>query len=519
MTRIFTSACTFVLCATVSLWAQKTKLPNIVFILADDMGVGDISSLNKDSKIHTPNLDLLVENGMNFTDAHTAASVCTPTRYGLLTGRYPWRSELKKGVTQGYSKAVIKEEVETVAELLKKAGYTSAVVGKWHLGFNWTFKKGIPIEENLVFKVTDTKKYDSIVDFSKPFTKGPIDCGFDYFYGMVASPGMGPYTYLENNRVVTIPNVKQGFRGPDPNFPGGKKKDLAGKQKMIRGGVSAPNFDHSQVMLTYTQKSQEYIRNSQSEQPFFLYIPYAAPHTPVLPRTEFIGTSKAGIYGDFIQELDWSVGAIMQTLKEKGILDNTMVIFSADNGYAVAGFPEVFGKKYQHRSSREYRGHKFDLYEGGHRVPFIVHWPKQIKTKKQCHTPISLNDLFATCAELTKATADVDQGVDSYSILDLLKGGNSYERPNFMFSDYKGGMAVRKGDYKLILGKKKELFDLKNDISETTNLIDNPNYSKIAKDLLKTATDVVTNGRTTKGKKLRNEGPEYWRELRPWIQH
>ena len=335
---------------------------------------------------------------------------------------------------------------------------------------------------------------------------------------MVASPGMGPYTYLENNKVTEPPTIWQGFRGPDPNFPGGRKKDLAGKQKMIRGSVAAPNFDHSQVMLAYTQKSQEYIRNSDNKSPFFLYVPYAAPHTPVLPRKDFIGTSNAGIYGDFIQELDWSVGAIMKTLKEKGILENTLVVFTADNGYAVAGFPEEYGKKYKHQSSREYRGYKFDLYEGGHRVPFIAHWPKVIKKKSVCNTAISLNDLYATCTELTKTNANDNQGVDSYSILNLLKGGKNYKRPNFIFSDYRGGMAVRKGNYKLILGKKKELYDLKNDITETTNLFNDPNYSQTAADLLKTATEVVTNGITTEGKRLKNEGPEYWKELKTWLQ-
>jgi len=497
--------------------AQQNQLPNIVYIMADDMGIGDISALNKDSKINTPNLDLLIENGMTFTDAHTAASVCTPTRYGLLTGRYPWRSELKKGVTQGYSKAIIKDEIETVPELLKKNNYNTAVIGKWHLGFNWTFKEGIDTEENLVINA-DSKKIENLVDYSQPFTKGPLDCGFDYFYGMVASPGMPPFTYLENDKVSLIPSEMIGFKGPDKNFPGGKKKDLKGKQQMIRGGLKSPGFDHSNVMLTYTQKSQDYIREYKSKKPFFLYVPYASPHTPILPRKEFVGNSRAGIYGDFIQELDWSIGQIMKTLKEKGLDKNTLVIFTADNGYAIAGFPEELGEKYGHQSSREYRGHKFDLYEGGHRVPFIAYWPNQIKKKSICNTAVSLNDLYATCTELTGAKSAKNQGVDSYSILDLLKGGNQYQRPNFIFSNYKGEMAVRKGDYKLILGKEKELFDLKNDVTETRNLYLDPEFSEVASDLLTTATKVVTNGRTSEGETLKNEGPSYWKELEVWMK-
>lgn len=500
------------------LYAQQNNLPNIVYIMADDMGIGDISALNKNSKINTPNLDALIDSGITFTDAHTAAAVCTPTRYGLMTGRYPWRSELKRGVTLGYSQSIINTKIETVPELLKQNGYNTAMVGKWHLGFNWTFKGG---KEDAPKTLLEGKSdnYAHLVDYTKPFTKGPIDHGFDYFYGMAASPDMGPYVFLENNMVTEVPLIKTGFKGANPNFPGGKHKDLKGKQQMIRAGLNAEGFQHNKVMLTYTQKSQEYIHNYDSKKPFFLYIPYASPHTPVLPRDEFIGTSKAGIYGDFVQELDWSIGQIMKTLKEKGIEKNTLVIFTADNGYAPASFPKEYSKKFDHQSSGGYRGHKANLYEGGHRVPFIARWPKEIKKKTTCATAISLNDLYATCKELTNDKRDLkNEGVDSYSILDLLKGKDKYSRPSFMFSDYKGAMAVRKGDYKLILGKKKELFNLKEDVSETKDLYLDEAYKEVVEDLYATAVKLVENGRTTEGAVLKNDGEPYWKELNVWLK-
>ena len=495
------------------LGAQAKTVPNIIFILADDMGIGDISALNAESKIQTPNLDKLIAQGMNFTDAHTASAVCTPTRYGLLTGRYPWRSELKEGVVQGYSKAIISPEIDTVPKLLKRVGYNTAMTGKWHLGFQWTYKEGMePIYELNV----DSKKVEHLVDYTQPFQGGPIDCGFDYFYGMVASPGMPPYTFLENDRVSVLPTEQQAWYGPRGDFPAGKKKDYERKATMLRPGLKAPGFESSQVMLRYTEKAVEYIQTQDASTPFFLYVPYASPHTPVVPRDEFRGTSECGIYGDFVQELDWSVGQILQTLEKKGLAKNTIVIFTADNGHAPASFPMEFKEKFGHDPERGLNGHKATLYEGGHRVPFVVRWPEQIKTSSTCAATICLNDLYVTCAALTGQKTDIKQGGDSYSMLDLINGGSKYERPSTVYTDYGGKFAIRKGDWKLVMNggfKQRALYNLKKDRGEKNNLINNPELASRVNELTEEMTAVVSNGRTTPGPKLENEGSTPWKQL------
>jgi len=467
---------------------MAAERPNIVFILADDMGIGDISALNDESKIQTPNLDHFIKQGMVFTDAHTASAVCTPTRYGLLTGRYPWRSELKEGVANGYSKALIAPGLDTVPKLLKRAGYNTAMTGKWHLGFDWTFKDGAePIRE----LKPDSKKLENLVDYTQPFKGGPVDCGFDYFYGMVASPGMPPYTFLENDRVALLPTEQQAWYGPRNDFPAGKKKDYERWATMLRPGLKAPGFESNQVMLRYTEKAVEYLKRQKTDTPFFLYVPYAAP-------------------------LDWSIGQILHTLEENGLAKNTLVFFSADNGHAPASFPMEFKEKYGHDPEHGLRGHKARLFEGGHRVPFAVRWPGRINPGTVCETTICLNDLYATCAALTGQKVDENSGVDSYSMLGLLIGGSPYGRPSTVYADYGGRFAVRKGDWKLILNpnpKQLQLFNLKNDLGEGQNRVMNPEFKSVVDDLMNTITAIVANGRTTAGPVLQNDGSKQWRQL------
>ena len=492
------------------------KKPNIVYILADDMGIGDISCLNPNSKINTPNIDKLLDNGMNFTDAHTASAVCTPTRYGIITGRYPWRTKLKKGVVDGYSKALIQENIDTAPALLQRNGYHTAMIGKWHLGWNWVIKGEDSLARHA--SLPDYKFAAGVeehVDFSKPFTAGPTDRGFDYFFGINASLDFPPYVYSENNKVSTIPNEKFPFQGPDKSKPNWKN-NLEGKQKMQRKGAKDPKFDAGETLLKLTEHSTEYIKNSNPAKPFFLYVALTAPHTPVLPRKEFVGTSNAAAYGDFTQELDWSVGKILQALKDRGIEENTIVIFTADNGASRASFPPEFETRYDHQPSRELKGRKGSLNEGGHRVPFIVQWKNEIQPNSENNTTISLNDLYATCAAIVDIDQPKNQGVDSYNLLNLFYGINYYNRKSSVYSDYGGRYAVRKGDFKMILfpnKQKRTLYNLKEDIGETTNLYGQAKYIEIQKDLMKEITSIIKNGRSTEGKKLKNEGPKVWKAL------
>ena len=499
---------------TVSVQAQKK--PNIVYILADDMGIGDISSFNPESKITTPNIDKLKKQGMNFTDAHTASAVCTPTRYGIITGRYPWRSKLKRGVLDGYSKSMISDEVDTAPALLKRNGYQTAMVGKWHLGWDWVIDGVENLEmDKIIPDYKFAKGVEEKVDFTKPFTQGPTDKGFDYFYGVNASLDFPPYTFMINDKVSTLPTEIQASIGADKTKPNWKK-DYDSNQKMQREGVSAPSFDSGETLLKLTESSVKYIEDANDNKPFFLYVALTAPHTPVLPREIFLGTSKAGAYGDFTQELDWSVGQIVKALQDKGVEDNTIIIFTTDNGASRISFPIEYEDKYGHKPSRELKGRKGSLHEGGHRVPFIVQWNDSVAPNSTSSATISLNDLYATCAAIVGEKVK-DQGVDSYSILAEIKGEkNKYDRVSSVYSDFGGKYAVRKGDFKLIFSpnqKRRSLYDLKKDISEENNLFNNPDYEDIKNDLTAEITKIISNGRSTEGKVLENEGPKLWKAL------
>ncbi|WPR71969.1 arylsulfatase [Flavobacterium sp. NG2] len=515
MNKILLITAIALLCTFVKAQKRANK-PNIVYILADDMGIGDVSGLNPDSKIKTPNIDKLIKNGMTFTDAHTTSSVCTPSRYSIMTGEYSWRTKLKARVLDGYSKAIIDKNKDTAPKLLQRNGYETAIIGKWHLGWNWEIEGKDNLEmdpENpYQFKEDISKK----VDYNKPFAGGPIDCGFDYFFGLNASLDFPPYVFSKNNKLITIPNATLPSQGKRTDFPDGKKNDLEGGQLMMRKGVKAKDFEAKNVMLALTKRSVNYIEDYSSNKPFFLYISLTAPHTPVLPRDEFLGKSKAGIYGDFIQELDWTVGQIVSAIKEKGVEGNTIIIFTADNGSSKSSFPEEFEEVFGHKPSRELRGRKSSLFQGGHTVPFIVQWKKEIKANTKNSTTISLGDLYATCADLVNTKTDSNQGVDSYSILPLLKGKRDYKREASVYTNFAGQFSIRKDDWKLDLSPKKEnnyLFNLAIDPSEKNNLYFDNAYAEKRKELTATLNKIVLNGRSTNGETLKNEGPEIWNEL------
>jgi arylsulfatase A-like enzyme len=397
---------------------------NIVIILADDMGMGDIGAYSPSSKVPTPALDTLAAARMRFTDAHSPSAVCTPTRYGLLTGRYAWRTSLKKGVLKGYSPLLIDTDRSTIASMLRKKGYATAAIGKWHLGLG----------------------SEAVTDYSKPLSPGPNDVGFDYFWGIPASLDMAPYTYVENDRILT------SFDGEET---GDSEKRRDGGDGFWRAGPVARGFVHEQVLPRITARSEEYIREhveAAGEQPFFLYMPLSAPHTPWLPVPEFIGKSGAGYYGDFAAQVDHSVGRIMQVLEDTGVADNTIVVFTSDNG--AHWTPEDIDEKWGHRANMEYRGQKADIHEGGHRVPLIVSWPGRVPAASSSGHLTALTDLYATIAEVVGAKPGADDGVDSETILPELLGDSGGQAPRspVVHHSVRGMFAIRDGDWKLVEG-------------------------------------------------------------------
>ena len=418
--------------------SKKEKLPNIIYILADDLGYGDVSINNPKGKIKTPNIDQIALQGMRFTDAHSASGVCTPTRYAIITGRYPFRSKLPVGVLRGYSRSLIDTDQQTVAKLLSQAGYSTGVIGKWHLGLDWTLKSGneaLLNEKELGIK---TELNPEIIDFTKTATAGPKSAGFDYSYILPASLDMPPYLYVENQQVEELPTA----------YTAGNKMEKGYSGPFWREGKMSPSFDFHQVLPRFIDKANQFIENQKGEKPFFLYLPLAAPHTPWMPNPEYVGKSGAGEYGDFVQQVDASVGAILKQLEKSGIDKNTIVIFASDNGpYWRSDFIERFN----HTSAGEFRGMKGDAYEGGHRIPFFVRWPAQVKANTISNATTSLANLLATCSDLTgiKATSE-----DTYSIMPILKGQAQEVKgqPGIVVSSSIGYFTVRKGDWKLIEG-------------------------------------------------------------------
>ena len=326
------------------------KKPNLVYILADDMGWGDVSCLNPHSAFQTPNFDRLGTEGAIFTDAHATSALCTPSRYGILTGRYNWRSRLKSGALGGYSSHLIEPGRLTVAQMLREQGYATGCIGKWHLGMDWTLRDDCSEEERSDFLFSAEH-----VDFSVPVKNGPIDCGFDSFFGISASLDIPPYVYLENDHPTAL---------PDHEYPGTDGLLLA------RRGACAPDFRHEEVLPLLTQKARAFITDHR-EEPFFLYFPMPSPHTPVLPAPEFVGKSHTNAYGDYCLMCDDVVGQILEQLRLEGLEENTIVIYTSDNGCApFVNLPELLACG--HNPSAWFRGYKSDIFEGGHRIPLLA---------------------------------------------------------------------------------------------------------------------------------------------------
>lgn len=493
---------------------RKDKRPNIIYILADDLGYGDVKTFNPNGKIPTPNMDSMAANGIKFTDAHTSSAVCTPTRYGILTGRYNWRSTLKTSVLSGYSKSLIQPERFTIADMLKKQGYSTAYIGKWHLGWDWAF-----LDENV--KNINGLNSKPKVDFSKPIKNGPSTHGFDYSFGFCGSLDMAPYVYVENDMPTMIP-TKTSINMDSKGF--------------WREGVTSDDFDHTNLLQDLTDRAVNYISTKAKEkEPFFLYFPLPAPHTPILPTTEFLGKSNTNMYGDFVMQVDDVLKQVREVLKAQGISENTLVVFTSDNGCSPrANFEEL--AKVDHNPSYKFRGSKADIYEGGHRVPFIVEWPAKGLKNESSDQTICTTDFLATCADISGYNLNDSEGVDSYSMLPLITGKSKQEiRAYTIHHSINGSFAIRKGDWKLNVcagsggwsypkpnETKKldlpdmQLFNLKEDISETNNVIaDHPEMVAELKAALK---KIILDGRSTAGTIQTNEGMDGWKQIEKIIK-
>jgi len=479
--------------------STASQRPNIVYILCDDLGYGDVHALNpRRGKIKTPNIDKLCSEGMTFTDAHGASSVCTPSRYGILTGRYPWRTSLQSGVLLGMSPPLISRTQLTVAEMLKKQGYATGMIGKWHLGM--TFGKD---------------------PFADPIKDDPLQHGFDYFFGISASLDMPPFVYIENQKFTEVPTVTKTW---------------------LRSGPAAKDFEAENVLPDFTKKAVAYIADHAADakigKPFFLYVAWSAPHTPILPTTEWQGKSGLGPYGDFVMETDWATGEVAKALDAAGIADNTLLIFTSDNGCSpAAGIQKL--ESAGHYPSAQFRGYKADIWDGGHRIPFIARWPGKIKPGTESSQISCLNDLMATCADIVGVRLP-SNAEDSVSMLPALLGQDRFPlREAVVHHSIDGYFAIRKGKWKLELcagsggwsapkedAAKKEnlppiqLYDMTVDESERKNVAaENP---LVVKELTALLEKYVKDGRSTPGPEEPNDakitirkGPNATRTIDP----
>lgn len=504
-------------CSLAARLAAAAERPNIIVVLCDDLGYGDLQCLNPQGKIATPQLDKLAREGVTFTDAHTGSSVCTPTRYGLMTGRYAWRTKLQKFVLGGLSPRLIEPGRMTLASLAKQHGYHTACVGKWHLGMNWVLKPGGTVSELTI----ESREQVWNVDYAQPISDGPNAVGFDYYYGISASLDMVPYTYIENNRVTKLPTEDRDF----PLFMGREAR-------RCRQGPTAPGFEVEDVLPELTRKAIAYVDSRAVEakqgKPFLLYLPLASPHTPIAPSTAWREKSRLNFYGDFVMETDAAIGQLVAAVDRHGLGDNTLIIVTSDNGCSPsADYPELLSKG--HNPSYVFRGHKADIFEGGHRVPFLVRWPGHAPAGKQSSQLVCLTDVLATCAEALDAKLPNNAAEDSFSFLPaLLDPARSSSRTSCVHHSINGSFALRDGNWKLALcgdsggwsdprpnspGAKGlpgvQLFDLAADIGERNNLHDSE--PAVVTRLTQQLEQIVNNGRSTPGEPQKNAVPVQFR--------
>ncbi|MBK1875804.1 sulfatase family protein [Pelagicoccus mobilis] len=491
-----------------ALSANASK-PNIIYILADDMGQGDVHAYNKNSKIPTPHLDRLAAEGMTFMDGHTSSGVCTPTRYGILTGRYSWRTPtLKQGVLGGHSPHLIDPDRETVASLLQKEGYKTACIGKWHLGMDWTLTDPSKTSQRVSWKYVDPKG---------PIKNGPNSIGFDYFFGISASLNMDPHAYVENDKLLGTLEVLKNL----------DEVNARGYTQPSKPGYAAKEYVQQEVLIKLAEKTSEWI-HKHKDSPFFVYLPLPSPHSPIVPSDRFLNKSGLNLHGDFCMESDWVLGEVLKALDETGTAENTIVIFTADNGTSPkAEFKEM--AEQGHNSSWIYRGMKGTNWEGGHRVPFIVRWPAEIKAGTRSDELICTTDLMATCVDILDTDIADNMAEDSVSFLPALKGKEIREAKGRVVVHHsdKGIFSIRQGKWKVMFDdfggsnrgdpRKDEpienaaplqLFDMVNDPTEDVNLA--AKYPEVVESLKKGLAEVIQSGRSTPGEDQPTDLAEAW---------
>lgn len=480
---------------------RANENPSIIIIYTDDQGYGDASCLNAKSKFQTPNIDRLASEGLTFTDGHCSDTVCTPSRYGLLTGRYSWRTELKRGVFGAERTCLIPDNRMTIASLLGKQGYRTAMVGKWHLGMD--------------FPGTYRQR-----DWKKPTRDMPLDKGFDYYWGIPASMNYGVLAWFDGRFPETPPTL---YTRKKPNKIALSdyriKPPYQAQPTMPRDLEVATDFVDSDCLTRFTDQAINWLTTHQQQHadtPFFLYLPLTSPHKPVIPLERFRGQGSAGAYGEFMIETDYHVGRILDYLDEAKLNKNTLVIFTSDNG------PEKTWQeratKFQHQSNGIYREGKRSIYEGGHRVPFILRWPAKVKAGRKWTRPVCQTDILATLAELVGQQLPANAGEDSVSFLNVLSGGgNQPQRPPMIHHGMQGRYAVRSANWKLVMETKKtgrELYNLASDPRESTNVL--KQHPEIVRELTEKITSIVNRGRTTTGPTVKNDAP-WWPDL-TWIK-
>jgi arylsulfatase A-like enzyme len=503
--------------------------PNIIYFFVDDMGYGDASCLNPEGKIHTPNIDRLAREGMIFTDAHSTSAVCSPSRYSVLTGRYNWRSTLQKGIVPVYGDPLIDGDRLTVPGYLKQHGYHTACIGKWHLGQGWDFDPdreyfypyngygAAAPESGHPHPATPEEQATWAKAFSKPTTGGPTRRGFDYYFG-VDIPNWPPYCFLENDRTVGTPSEW---------LP----EHLLGDNLAAFPGPAMPYWNFEQLLPTWGAKAEDYIgKRAREEEPFFLYMAMTSPHTPLSVNKRFIGKSGLhNLYADLVIETDHVFGQVLDALKKYGIEDNTLVMFTSDNGCAHyigantdgRGNCESALEPQGHFPSGPYRGYKSDAWDGGHRIPCLARWPGKIEAGSTCHQLVSLSDLMATCADILNAPLPDTAGEDSISMLPLFRDPETPVRENVVHHSFHGKFAIRNGRWKLVLCPGSggwthrdedavkeglplvQLYDMQADPGEQQNLY--REHPEIVEELRALLEKQVADGRSTPGSTQQND--------------